>query len=36
MIDFVKTNWKWIALAVAVAMILTGVWNEIAGVPHVQ
>lgn len=34
--EFAKKNWKWIALGVVVLALVTGVWNEIAGVPHVR
>ena len=34
--EFMKANWKWVAMVVVAIMIVTGVWNEIAGVAHVQ
>ena len=34
--EFAKANWKWIALGIVALMIVTGVWNEIADVPHVK
>jgi hypothetical protein len=34
--EFVKANWKWVMVGVIALMLITGVWNEIAGVPHVK
>jgi hypothetical protein len=33
---FIVTYWKWILVAVVGVMLVTGFWNEIAGVPHVK
>lgn len=34
--EWLKLHWKWVMLGVIVVAIVTGVWNEIAGVPHVR
>lgn len=34
--EFMKANWKWVVGGIVVLMLVTGVWNEIAGVAHVQ